>query len=59
MKRTYYTTCPDCGAHLDPCERCDCRKWEASGTMKIPDKTPLEDICKKESSDDRVVVCKA
>ena len=24
MKHTYYTTCPDCGAHLDPCEPCDC-----------------------------------
>lgn len=21
-----YKTCPDCGAHLDPCEICDCRK---------------------------------
>lgn len=21
----YYRTCPDCGAHLDPGERCDCR----------------------------------
>ena len=20
----YYRTCPDCGAHLDPGERCDC-----------------------------------
>ncbi len=20
----YYRTCPDCGAHLDPDERCDC-----------------------------------
>lgn len=23
---TYYHTCPDCGANLDPEERCDCRK---------------------------------
>ena len=23
---TYYRTCPYCGAHLDPGERCDC--WE-------------------------------
>lgn len=22
---TYYRTCPDCGAHLDPGESCDCR----------------------------------
>lgn len=21
----YYRTCPDCGAHLDPGEQCDCR----------------------------------
>lgn len=20
----YYRTCPDCGALLDPCEKCDC-----------------------------------
>ena len=23
---SYYKTCPDCGAHLDPGEECDCRK---------------------------------
>lgn len=23
---TYYYTCPDCGAHLDPGEHCDCQK---------------------------------
>lgn len=22
----YYRTCPDCGAHLDPSEQCDCKK---------------------------------
>lgn len=21
----YYNECPYCGAHLDPCEPCDCR----------------------------------
>lgn len=21
----YFTTCPYCGAHLDPCELCDCQ----------------------------------
>lgn len=21
----YYRTCPDCGAHLDPGEECDCK----------------------------------
>lgn len=25
-KRTYYTVCEACGAHLDPGEKCDCRK---------------------------------
>ena len=23
-KHPYFTTCPYCGAHLDPGERCDC-----------------------------------
>ena len=23
---TYYTTCPDCGASLDPGEICDCQQ---------------------------------
>ena len=22
---SYYNTCPHCGAHLDPGERCDCQ----------------------------------
>ena len=25
---SYYRTCPSCGAHLDPGERCDCREDE-------------------------------
>ena len=25
---SYYRTCPHCGAHLDPCERCDCQDKE-------------------------------
>jgi len=25
---TYYRTCPDCGAHLDPQEVCDCQSEE-------------------------------
>ena len=24
MNKPYYTECPDCGAHLDPGESCDC-----------------------------------
>ena len=27
-KKTYYTICDNCGAHLDPGEKCDCRKEE-------------------------------
>lgn len=23
---SYYRTCPECGAHLDPGEKCDCEK---------------------------------
>lgn len=23
---SYYNTCPDCGAHLDPGEMCDCKE---------------------------------
>lgn len=25
---SYYRVCPDCGAHLDPEERCDCQDEE-------------------------------
>ncbi len=28
MKKRYYDTCPDCGAHLDPNEQCDCQMDE-------------------------------
>lgn len=24
MPHPYYRTCPECGAHLDPGEKCDC-----------------------------------
>lgn len=26
-----YKTCPDCGAHLDPGERCDCKEESPQG----------------------------
>lgn len=26
----YYRVCPYCGAHLDPGEKCDCRKGGAA-----------------------------
>lgn len=25
---SYYRVCPDCGSHLDPGERCDCKTFE-------------------------------
>lgn len=25
---SYYRVCPDCGSHLDPGERCDCKTSE-------------------------------
>lgn len=31
MQHTYYTTCPYCGAHLDPGERCDCPRASPGG----------------------------
>lgn len=35
---SYYTTCPDCGANLDPGERCDCQneQEEPTNTNKNP-----------------------
>lgn len=33
----YYHTCPLCGAHLDPCEHCDCQdEEEPSGEKEQP-----------------------
>lgn len=34
----YYNTCPDCGAALDPGERCDCRD---NKVVKLKPKTKL------------------
>jgi len=28
---SYYRTCPDCGAHLDSGERCDCQEHDKTG----------------------------
>ncbi len=25
-RHAYFDVCPDCGAHLDPCEKCDCEE---------------------------------
>ena len=32
----YYRTCPDCGANLDPDERCDCHDSPVTGSMINP-----------------------
>ena len=29
--RTYYRSCPHCGANLDPGEKCDCKRSAAPG----------------------------
>ena len=34
----YYRKCPDCGANLDPDERCDCDKEE--GAVLLAQKRP-------------------
>lgn len=32
----YYRTCPDCGANLDPDERCDCHDVPVTGSTINP-----------------------
>jgi len=42
---SYYNECPNCGAHLDPGEKCDCEKENAStaGTAETQEKPkPLQ-----------------
>lgn len=31
---SYYRTCPYCGAHLDPGERCDCREGQSGANSQ-------------------------
>ena len=31
----YFTTCTLCGAHLDPCEKCDCLKEKEKLKAKL------------------------
>lgn len=34
-RRNYFDTCPDCGANLDPGERCECRTKQGQATKII------------------------
>ena len=36
---SYYTTCPDCGAHLDPGEVCECKRETALDATNTGDGT--------------------
>lgn len=42
---SYYKTCPNCGARLDPGERCDCDKEKRNTPEQA--KTKEEKGCKK------------
>lgn len=50
----YYNTCPECGANLDPGEKCDCRSSGEPIALKIP---VLKNPCKDCS--DRYPCCHA
>ena len=38
----YYRTCPDCGANLDPGEKCDCTD---KATTNKKDRTDVRSVC--------------
>lgn len=38
----YYNTCPDCGALLDPGEKCDCIKLSEQLRMKYEQLTAVD-----------------
>lgn len=33
---SYYKTCPHCGSHLDPGEKCDCESKEKASIKDFP-----------------------
>ena len=43
-RKTYYWTCPYCGANLDPNESCDCRKEQSSEDYKLVQKGGDENV---------------
>jgi len=44
--KTPYKNCPECGANLDPCEVCECKKKTASSgdTLKAEQAVNAKDI---------------
>ena len=38
-RKMIYTECPECGAHLDPCEKCDCAKMSENEQNNRTDET--------------------
>lgn len=38
----YYDICPDCGAHLDPGEKCDCKDGIEENVRKSALRTEVE-----------------
>ncbi len=47
---SYYRECPNCGAHLDPGEACDCEKKPAADTKRPKRRT--EKTARKEAAKD-------
>ncbi len=45
----YFNTCPVCGAHLDPNERCDCEQENHPSERTPTDKPPHID-CKERNN---------
>jgi len=45
---SYYKTCPECGSHLDPGERCDCRSEKtATDAANIDGGGKIEQVTKQ------------
>lgn len=54
---SYYRVCPDCGSHLDPGERCDCKTFEKPSNHRkaaeYADKSQSQSIEKQDKSQRR------
>lgn len=53
----YYNECPNCGAHLDPGERCDCEANKEPVAMRIIVKRAEEMIRQEKNGQYRLVAC--